>query len=196
MNTELKTQIEKHNEWVKTLGKSGTCLHIEDAVFNELNLTDIDFSQAILPGTQFTNCVFKKNDLYATNLASAKFNLCKFEDTIFSKSNLDYSEITNCDFINCTFLKSSFYESSFLNSTFRVCDFKGSLFNEVEIRKCSFEDIDFEYCSFDKVNFADTKLKIVKGIHAISSGKINVFEGGNIRTFSSSEFENWLQNNS
>lgn len=100
---------------------------------DEIDLTEMDFSNATIENVDFTNC-----DLSGSNFADTTLSLVNFTD-----ANLE--------------------SVTFVNSNIVECDFTGSLlngtnFNYATINYCNFTDADMVGCNLTEADLTDSDL--------------------------------------
>lgn len=155
---ELNIILDRHEKWVITHWKEG-----EQAIFKDLDLSNLCFSNRNLKNICFENCILNRASFEASNLKFALFveTECMFVEMgdvfahhiTFRKCNL------TCAYITEAFLKrSSFYDCNMQQMEGDNTDFKQSKFINSDLSNSSFRntiltDTEFVKTTIDHISF-------------------------------------------
>jgi len=107
----------------------------------EIDLTEIDFSNATVENIDFTGC-----DLAGTNFADTTLSLVNFTDT-----NLESADFTRANVVECDF------SGSLLN---------GTNFNFAILNYCNFNEADMVGCVLTEADLTDSDLSACENLTA------------------------------
>ena len=107
-----------------------------------LQLQDINFSNAVLEGS---------------NLAYLQFN-----DTFFENANLDYADLQGSDFTGSIFTNATFLEANLAVTTFTDADLSGSTFKNTDVRNIDFSGATLKNATLSDLEFGKATLDLAK----------------------------------
>ncbi len=138
-------------------------IHLISSVVPNGYLKEINFHNASLLSTKFSESTFEECNLTSTDIFSVWFKDCNFKKSNFSDSTIsdstfvncvfdhsimDSISLTNCQFIDCTFENMPIDDSDFSLNTFIRCKIKNTSFTETFYYQL------FEDCEFFDVNMS------------------------------------------
>lgn len=126
---------------------SGAKLNFQ--TFPDLNLIKKDLSFIHLISSVVLNGYLKEINFHNASLLSTKFS-----EIIFEECNLTSADIFSVWFKDCVFKKSNFSDSTISDSTFVNCVFDHSILGSVSLTNCQFIDCTFEQMPIDDSDFS------------------------------------------
>jgi uncharacterized protein YjbI with pentapeptide repeats len=85
---KLMRSILDHQRWLNTNGRFGRQLNADELLFENLDLSGVDFSRAYLSDARFSGGSLNSAKFAKAFLAHATFIRCKMDDTDFSGADL------------------------------------------------------------------------------------------------------------
>ncbi|MCC2646417.1 MAG: spkB [Rickettsiaceae bacterium] len=151
----------------KNSGKEG-----ESYIGEQINLSDLDFSQANLKdacfaGTNLNNCKFNNANLSRASfegaeIGNAEFTNVKAKDTNFFYCDLRSAKISSSDFERAFMRGSDASECKIDNTNFNFSNIRHGKWDQVDIEKSQ-----FEYAELEGVSLIGARLKQVNMQHAL-----------------------------
>ena len=154
--SEIQKKLTKHFQWIKTGGKKGKRLELDEIDLSNIYDKTFVMENAFLTACLFSNINFEKADFYTAELYSCIFTNSQFENCNFRKAELDYCEFNNAVFQDCIFSRTDMYESHIRNSIIKGGILDLSLM-KCDLRGSTLENIDFQYAYWDTVKVNGTK---------------------------------------
>ena len=137
-----------------------------DLIFEDINISQIDFSpydlnNSYFLGVDFDECNFRNVYLSGSNFSGSSFTDCIFANNILRKAQWVFTSFLNTEVISLDAFRVQFdnvtiTESVFRNSTFFGCDFSGydeGCIENAEFYNCEFKQVQFKDCEFKNVRF-------------------------------------------
>lgn len=171
---DFKTKLEKHKQWVKTGGRVGSQLSLDEMDLTEKYNEDFLIEQSFLTACNFSNVVFEKTDFYCAEQYSCIFNNAKFKECDFYKATLEYCDINQVELIDCKFGRTDFYETNFKNSSFKNCSFVGISLMHCDLSNSILDNIDFDYSYFLEVKVNGTRFINPKNLEKATKLSLDV----------------------
>lgn len=121
-----------------------------------------------IQNSDFKDCIFDA-DLIRTNASGSKFENCTFSTNNFENSNIQFSNLYECEFRSCkingsnfsncfmdqvSFNENNFIGANFLRTQFKNCKIKGG-----EILSSSLEFAEFQNTYFENLRLANLSLE-------------------------------------
>lgn len=122
-----------------------------DTEYEKQIFTGLDVSSQEILSSTFSDCTFKKCNLFQANLAGCSFIDCAFTDCNICMVGLRSVYFNKVEFTNCKLLGDNFefckYDFGF-SANFTNCIMELTNFSGAKIHKCSFKDSSFKKASF------------------------------------------------
>lgn len=177
----LQKILNKHSDWILSLGKKGMM-----ADFNSRNLDEANLEMANLPFAKFhfvslknanlSGANFRQAELLHVKLSNAKLYGADFEGANIAEGDFSFSKCTGANFSDANLEGANFegadlVKANFTRAILRGAKFKGANLSFSEIVDANLEGANFkgaklEAANFggsnlDKANFEETSLKVV-----------------------------------
>jgi len=121
---ELNRVFNLHHIWLDSSWngrEGGRRFEREQALFEKLDFSEKDLSNAVLTSCKFVECKFNGLCVTGVNFKDSEFNSCSFSNSLLSESDLEDCEFNECDFELTNFsdsnLKNSMWNDVYLDYT-------------------------------------------------------------------------------
>lgn len=132
-----KTIVEQSSLQFSTFTHS----ELTDCIFLNCDLSNTNFSGAILYRCEFINCKMLGSNLSEVHLNNILFKECSIEMASFSNSNFKTVTINQCDLTNANIFECQLKNFKLMNSNIHGVNFTGTLLKNVDISTCTFEKL-------------------------------------------------------
>ncbi|WLD94599.1 pentapeptide repeat-containing protein [Alkalihalobacillus sp. AL-G] len=116
-------------------------LELTDVMFEKCDLSNVDFSDAIVHRVHMKDC-----KMVGMNLAGSALRNISLDGCIGNMAAFGYSDCKNVQFRNSSLCNSDFFESKFKNVVFEQCDINGANLSGTVLK-----GIDLSSCTFEKL---------------------------------------------
>ncbi|MFD0959268.1 pentapeptide repeat-containing protein [Paenibacillus chungangensis] len=123
---------------------------LTDVVFDKCDLSNANFSDAIIHRSEFLDC-----KMVGTNLTGATIRNVRFRQCLADYATFRFSDMKSIILEECSLLKSDFYHCKLQKkAVFRQCNIDGAQFSGTEL-----DGIDLSDCQFDGIGVEANNLK-------------------------------------
>lgn len=144
-------------------------LDLIDCIFNDCDLSNIDFNTRYIRRIKFTNC----------KLVGTIFDYANFTDITFDNCNLKYISfnkalLKNIEFINCNLEEATFMETAIKDIIFNDCNLKSSDFYKTSLCNIDLSTSNIEGIRTDINNLRGAKINFEQAIAVLNMLGIHV----------------------
>lgn len=126
---------------VTIIESSLTGIELIDVIFDSCDLSNVDFSNAIIHRTEFRNC-----KLIGTDFTKGRFQNVRVVDCIGDFATFRMANLKQVAFENSSLISSDYYQSNFQKVSFGECNIdqatmSGSKLNGIDLSDCEFNGL-------------------------------------------------------
>lgn len=144
---ELDSALADHTTWISSLGERGTQWIQPDADFSARKLNSALFTEAVLPGANFSDAELRDADLSAANVASTLFDRADLSGATLVKADLDNASLRFATLVAAKLIRVSCFEADFSHAVLDNADFRGAYLVRANFTGASCVGTNFEGAS-------------------------------------------------
>lgn len=189
----LNSKFIEHNRWLKSLGKEGMRLNLDNVDLTKNDINKYSFEQSYVIGCVFEGMGIQNQSFYLSKLYSSSFKNGNLQKTDFTRADLSYADFSNVYLCNVNFNRCECIETDFSNSKCKTIKLTGVTFDMVDLRNTTIFDVDVSYSCFEKILVKGIFLKNIRGIENICNLSINIESIENPKILCGKEAIKWLE---
>lgn len=120
--TTIDLLMERHELWLSSRGKKGRQFFLVGADFRGVDVGGRNLSNAVIPEAVFSNMQLTDVDLSASNLAGADFSGSRLKNVMLVKANLDFCDLTGTTVIGGSWFRATCEDAKRGGLTFEGTD--------------------------------------------------------------------------
>ncbi len=117
-------------------------IELTDVIFENCDLSNVNFSDAFVHRTEFRNC-----KLIGTDFSRGRFQNVRMVDCIGDFASFRFGKLKGTVFTNCRLVSSDYYQAVLTHVEFLECDI-----DQATLAGCRLKEIDLSDCSFTGVH--------------------------------------------
>jgi uncharacterized protein YjbI with pentapeptide repeats len=154
---KLKISVNDFNDW-RSLNPDKT-IDLESANFEGILLNGVNFSNANLKKTIFSEVEMDQGNLENANLEKAKLISVKIKQANFRNANLAGANISLSDAAGAVFREANLNGANFLKADLTKADFQDAIVRNVSFREANLSETNFLNAKLKGTNFTTAILK-------------------------------------
>lgn len=174
IKTTINEQLKLHSLYVKSLGREGIKLILDEANFEKSKLENTDLTEASLTECVFDEMNIKGTDFFRTELYSSSFKKTNIISVNFAKAKADFVSFKQAKIDKTNFLKADLPESDFSFSIIKDSSFIASDLRETDFSHATLTKADFEFANIEETIFKDVVFKNIINLDKAMVESINI----------------------
>lgn len=155
MNSIIKEKLFQHELWIDSVGRKGQKLLLEDLVFEDKAVCNMNVSDSMIVGCKFERAKIQQIECSSSNLCSSTFSFSALSDCNAIKADFCYSDFLCTTIETCNLSKTDLSGCAFKRCKIANCELINSLLSDCILENVEFEQIDFSGAYLDGVTFGE-----------------------------------------